>query len=129
MKRAVLFCLLILLVLGSFAAISAQEPAPAPATAQPTEQTSPPPEEKKETTGYTLSPEKYQKAVAYSRARYWLYFIGFAYGLLVLYVVLRARLAPRFRDWAEPTSRVRFVQALVYVPVLTLVLAVLGLPT
>ncbi|MGH9776853.1 MAG: hypothetical protein ACRD5I_00430, partial [Candidatus Acidiferrales bacterium] len=127
MKRAALFCLLTLLVLGSFAAISAQEPASAPPTAQPTEQTSP--EEKKEITGYTLSPEKYQKAVAYSRARYWLYFIGFAYGLLVLYVVLRARLAPRFRDWAEPTSRVRFVQALVYVPVLTLVLAVLGLPT
>ena len=129
MKRAVLFCLLTLLVLGSFAAISAQEPAPAPPTAQPTEQTSPPPEEKKETTGYTLSPEKYQKAVAYARARYWLYFIGFAYGLLVLYVVLRARLAPRFRDWAEAASRVRFVQALVYVPVLTLGLAVLGLPT
>ncbi|MCI0402451.1 MAG: M48 family metallopeptidase [Acidobacteria bacterium] len=128
MKRAAVSCLLGLLVLTSFAGLSAQQPAPAQPTAQPTEQP-PPSSEKKETTGYTLSPEKYEKAVAYARARYWLYFIGFAYGLLLLYVVLRLRLAPKFRDWAEAASRVRFVQALIYVPVLTLVLAVLGLPT
>ncbi len=124
MKRLVLLCLLALFLSGSFATLSAQQPPPSQPTAQPTE-----PTEKKPTTGYTLSPEKYEKAVAYARSRYWLYFIGFAYGLLVLYVILRARLAPRFRDWAEAASRVRFVQALVYVPVLTLVLAVLGLPT
>jgi Zn-dependent protease with chaperone function len=122
-KRALLFCLLTLLLLGSFAALSAQQPPPTQPTAQPE------PTEKKPTTSYTLPPDKYEKAVAYSRARYWLYFIGFAYGLLVLYAVLRLRLAPRFRDWAEAASRVRFVQALVYVPVLALVLAVLGLPT
>ena len=129
MERAVLFCfVLIVFLLALPSGLPAQESTPAPPTAQPAQQT-PPPEEKKETTGYTLSPEKHEKAVAYARSRYWLYFIGFAYGLLVLYVVLRARLAPRFRDWAEAASRIRFVQALVYVPALTLVLAVLSLPT
>jgi len=128
-ERAVLFCfVLIVFLLALSPGLPAQESTPAPPTAQPAQQT-PPPEEKKETTGYTLSPEKHEKAVAYARSRYWLYFIGFAYGLLVLYVVLRARLAPRFRDWAESASRARFVQALVYVPALTLVLAVLSLPT
>jgi len=128
-ERAVPFCfVLIVFLLALSPGLPAQESTPAPPTAQPAQQT-PPPEERKETTGYTLSPEKHEKAVAYARSRYWLYFIGFAYGLLVLYVVLRARLAPRFRDWAESASRARFVQALVYVPALTLVLAVLSLPT
>ncbi|MBI2955994.1 MAG: M48 family metallopeptidase [Acidobacteria bacterium] len=108
-------------VLASPAAAQAEEAPPAAEA--------PPVVEKKEIKTYTLPPERYEKAVAYSRARYRLYFVGFAYGLLVLLVVLGGRVAPRFRDWAEGSSRRRFVQAVVYVPLLLLTLAVLGLPT
>ena len=91
------------------------EPEPAPET--------------REAKGYTLSPEKYEQAVAYARARYRLYFVGFVYGVLVLVFVLWWRMAPKFRDWAERASRRRFVQALIYVPLLLLTLGILGLPT
>jgi len=69
------------------------------------------------------------RAVAYARARYMLYFIRFAYGLLVLLLVLRWRIAPRFRNWAECTSSRRLVQGMVYAPLLLLTVATLRLPT
>ena len=37
--------------------------------------------EKQEVKSYTLSPEKYEKAVAYSRTQYRLHFLGVAYSL------------------------------------------------
>ena len=82
----------------------------------------------KEVKGYTLPPEKYAKAVAFSRAGYRLYFIGFFYNVILLLLVLRWRLGPRFRDWAERASRFRFVQAVIFAPLLFLSLAVAGLP-
>ncbi|HXZ26555.1 MAG TPA: M48 family metallopeptidase [Terriglobales bacterium] len=78
--------------------------------------------------GYTLPPEKYEQAVAYARARYILYFLSFAWGLLVLLLVLRWRLAARFRDWAERAVRFRFLQAWIFVPLFLLTLGVLELP-
>ena len=77
---------------------------------------------------YTLPPEKYEKAVAFSRARYRLYFIDTAYGILLLILLLTWRIAPRYRDWTERISRHRFVQAWVFVPLFLLTLAVLSLP-
>ena len=85
--------------------------------------------EKKEVTTYSLPPEKYEQAVAYSRAKYRLYFIDFVYGLIVFLAVLGWRVAPKFRDWAERASLRRFVQVLVYSPLLLVALGVLGLPT
>jgi Zn-dependent protease with chaperone function len=85
--------------------------------------------EKKEIKGYTLPPEKYRQAVAYARAWYKLYFLRVAYGLLVLLLVLRGRIAPRFRDWAERSFSRRLGQAIVYAPLLLLTLHVLALPT
>lgn len=85
--------------------------------------------ESKEATGFTLSPEKYEQAVAYARERYRLYFIGFVYGAAVLLFVLWRRLTVKFRDWAERASARRFVQVLIYAPLLFLTLGVLGLPT
>ena len=84
--------------------------------------------EKKEVTSYTLPPETYEKAVAYSRKQYLLHFIGTAYSLLWLVGILSLRIAPRFRDWAERVSRLRFVQALIFVPLLLVTLAVVELP-
>jgi STE24 endopeptidase len=77
---------------------------------------------------YTLPPELYAKAVKYSRAQYILYFAGFAWGVIVLLLVLAWRLAPRYRDWAEHATRFRFLQAVIFTPILLLTIAVLELP-
>ena len=81
-----------------------------------------------EVKNYTLPPDKYEKAVAYSRTQYALHFIGVAYSLLVLLVILSLRIAPIFRDWAERVSHRRFVQAVVFVPLLLLTCDALALP-
>jgi len=78
---------------------------------------------------YTLSPEKREKAIAYSRARYTLHFVSFFWSVLVLVVIIALRLAPRFRDRAESASRRRFWQAAVFVPLLFATQFVLELPT
>ncbi len=89
----------------------------------------PPAPPQQEVKAYTLPPDRYEKAVAYSRARYWLHFISFVYGVIVLLLVLHWRLAPQYRDWAGRVSRRRFLQVVIYAPLLLLTLGVLGLPT
>jgi Zn-dependent protease with chaperone function len=84
--------------------------------------------ETREVSSYTLPPEKYRQAVAYSRAKYRLHFIGFAWGFVVLLGLLALRVAPRFRDFAERMSRRRFVQAFVFGSLLLVTLQLLGLP-
>ncbi|HKO05779.1 MAG TPA: M48 family metallopeptidase [Candidatus Acidoferrales bacterium] len=79
--------------------------------------------------GYTLTPEKYQRAVDYSKRKYIHYFVSAFYGLVVLLLVLVLRLGPKYRDWAEKISSRRFVQGLIYSPLLLLTVAALGLPT
>lgn len=81
-----------------------------------------------QTRAYTLSPEKYRKAVAYSRAKYRLHFISFVYGALLLLALILLRVAPEVRNWAEAASRRRFVQAAIFVPLLSLAQSVLDLP-
>lgn len=85
-------------------------------------------EKKDEVKTYTLTPEQYEKAVSYSRAEYRLHFAGVAYLLFLLFALLALGIAPRFRNWAEAVSRRRFVQAMIFVPLLTLALDVLSLP-
>jgi STE24 endopeptidase len=77
---------------------------------------------------YKLSPEKYARAAAYSRAGYWLYFIANAYGLLAFMLFLRWRIAPRLRNWAEGISSRWSVQLLVFAPVLLFLVGLLILP-
>ena len=81
-----------------------------------------------EVTHYTLPPGKYEKAVKYARARYTLFFAGSAYGFLLLVLIVIFRWSARFRDVAERASSSRFVQALIFIPLLVLTLAVLQLP-
>jgi len=77
---------------------------------------------------YTLSPERSEKAVAYSRARYRLHFIASAWEVLLLVALIAAGVAPRFRKLAERVSRNRFVQALVFAPLFLTVWRILALP-
>jgi STE24 endopeptidase len=84
---------------------------------------------KKDVKNYELSPEKYQKAIAYSRAQYWAYFIGTAYFVLILLLLLRRRTAANLRNYAARASSRRLVQLLSFAPLFVLLLGVLGLPT
>lgn len=77
---------------------------------------------------YTLSPEQMHKAEALYRIRTVLYLTGTVYGMLVLAVLLRAKVADAYQRWAESTSRLRVVQAFVFTPLLLLTLALLELP-
>ena len=79
-------------------------------------------------TEYQLPPDKMQQAEALYRTRVALFVVGTLYGLAVLVAVLAFRLGPRFRDIAERASRRRFVQAIVFVPLLILSIDVLSLP-
>src|ERR1700727_1682192 len=105
--------------------IMAQTPAapaasPATATAQ-TPTTTP-------TTEYTLPPDKLAKAKALYDLRGKLRIIDTAYSLIVLLAILSLGVAAKYRDWAEKVSGNRFVQALIFIPLLLLTLTVLGLP-
>jgi STE24 endopeptidase len=79
-------------------------------------------------TAYTLPPELYRKAHNRGRIGFATRIIGFFYGLLVLWFILRRKLAAKYRDWAEKASRNRFVQAFVFTPLLVLTIGVLELP-
>lgn len=80
-------------------------------------------------TEYAPPPDQLAKAIAYSRAHYIHFFVDALYAFLLLLLVLRLRIGPRYRDLAERVSRRRFVQALLYAPLLFLTLGILGLPT
>jgi Zn-dependent protease with chaperone function len=120
-KRFLLAAFLALFLAGA-PALSAPSPAPqaAPAPAQP--------ENAPKTEQYTLSHDRYEKAVAFSRSQYTLYFVSFFYGLLILLLVLRLGVAAQFRNLAERFSDRRLLQATLFVPLLFLTLDVLDLP-
>src|SRR5215469_18610266 len=61
-----------------------------------------------------LSPEEYARAIAYSNGAYWIYFTTTAYTFLVLWGVIRWRVAPQLRDWVERNPRPRWLQFLHY---------------
>jgi len=79
-------------------------------------------------TAYTLPPDLYKKAKALSRTRFRFDIISFFYGLLILWIILHWKLAPKFRDTAEKASSNRFIQALIFTPLLILTIAILQLP-
>jgi STE24 endopeptidase len=77
---------------------------------------------------YTLSHERYEKAVTYSRASYTMYFVSVGLNVLALLVFLRLGIAAKFRNWAESVSDKRWVQGLIFVPLLVLTVDVVALP-
>ncbi|MCI0414842.1 M48 family metallopeptidase [bacterium] len=77
---------------------------------------------------YKLSPERYEQAIEYARIRYIRYFVSAGYGLIFVWLFLRYRVGPRFRNWAESVSRFRFVQVAIFTPLLIGALTLLTLP-
>lgn len=77
---------------------------------------------------YKLSQDRYEKAVAFSRAGYTFYFVSYFLGAVVLLLILRSGVAARFRDVAENCTERRWVQGFVFVPLLVATIDLLGLP-
>jgi Zn-dependent protease with chaperone function len=78
---------------------------------------------------YTLPPDRDKKARAISKVRLRMVILNLVYGLAVLLVVLWWKIAAKYRDVAEKVSSRRFLQVLVFSPVLVLTMDVLSLPT
>jgi len=83
---------------------------------------------KEKTEQFRLSKDTYEKAVAYSRAWYALYFVSVGWSFAVLLALLKLGVVARLRDFAERRAGNRVLQAVVFVPCLVLLLAVLRLP-
>ena len=83
---------------------------------------------KNDTERYTLSHERYEKAVAYSRAGYTLYFVSVFLDIGLLLLALQTGFAARLRDHAARRSDNRFLQGLIFIPLLLVTLDVLELP-
>ncbi len=79
-------------------------------------------------TEYRLPPDLLQKSKALYTTKLTLFVLGTVYGIALLVAVLWLRMGARFRDLAERATSYRFLQALIFVPLLVLTLAVLGLP-
>lgn len=77
---------------------------------------------------YSLPPEKLKLAIEYAHAGYGLHFGSEILAILILLAIIITGLGAKFRDWAEAVSKRRFVQALIFVPLLLLVNDVLYLP-
>jgi len=77
---------------------------------------------------YTLSHDRYEKAVAYSRAGYTLYFLSVFIGFAVLVLALGFGVVARIRDFAQRTTEHPVLQGLLFVPLVGFLLAVADLP-
>lgn len=78
---------------------------------------------------FKLSPERYEKALALSRAEYRLYFVSVAWGIAALLLVLQLGVVATLRDFAEARGgKSRWLQAVIFVPTLLGILALLHLP-
>lgn len=86
-------------------------------------------EAQRKVTAYTLPPGLYKRAKTLSRIRFLFNLVSFFYGLFVLWLVLRCKLAAKYRDWAEKVSSNRFLQAFVFTPPLILTIVLLESPT
>lgn len=80
------------------------------------------------TTAYTLPPDKLAKSKALYDLSIRLRIFESIYSFLILLVLLFFRVTTKYRDWAEAVSRWRFVQALVFVPLLMFTISLLLLP-
>jgi STE24 endopeptidase len=131
--RLGLLLLAISLLVAGWCGAKAQPAAPPLPTEQPAApqqggtstkgQPGPPP-----TSRYSLTPEKREKAIAYSRTQYVLYFVGVLVSIVIYLLLWRARVAVVFRDWARQASRRHFVQCLVVVPLFLAVVSALNFP-
>jgi STE24 endopeptidase len=129
MKSSVRILLLALFLLATASAIFAQEASPAP-TAAPAPSIAPGTDPATATRAWldTVPADKRAKSDAYFEGTYWLILWNFLVGAAISIFLLATRISARLRDFAERTTRFRFLQVILYaIPVLLLVY-ILGFP-
>lgn len=120
------------------AAPVAAAPAAAPAVAAQAPAATPPPQSvdaahfdpNAATAAYLaqLSPEARARSDAYFEGGYWLLLWDFVTGIFVAWLFLGTRLSTGIRDWAERTTRLRWLQTALYSAVYILISSVVLLP-
>jgi len=112
-------------VITLFLTFGLAQSAPLP---QPTHAQSPTQSPEPKITEYHLPPDKLAKAEALYKTRTVLYLFGLVFGILVLLALLKLRVAPALRNLAERAGTNTFLQTLVFVPLLTLLIAFISVP-
>lgn len=82
----------------------------------------------KRITEYTLPPELLKKAKRLGSIRFAFRLFSFFFSLFALWLILRLNWSAKFRDLAERTTRFRFLQALIFTPLLAITFSLLQLP-
>jgi len=77
---------------------------------------------------YSLPPDKLQRAVEYAHSAYTLHFASELWAILILAAIVAFGLSAKFRNWAEAASPRRFIQAMVFIPLLLVTNDLLYLP-
>jgi STE24 endopeptidase len=80
-------------------------------------------------THYTLPPDREAKARALAKVRLQMWLVELLYGLALLLLILHWGIAANYRAWAEKLSAKKFLQVLLFAPLIALTLDVLSLPT
>ena len=136
MKHTPPLRLLLSLFLGAVVCAVAAPPSPAKfistahrmlVSTAPAAQVSAQPAAKK-VTAYTLPPDLYKKAHYFSQIAFWFQLLTILYSLLVLWLLLKWRLAPKYRDWVEKTASTCFLQAAIFAPLFILTFDIFMLP-
>jgi STE24 endopeptidase len=79
-------------------------------------------------THYTLNPQRDAKARALAAVRMRAWVLATVYGFVVLLVLLWGKVGPKFRDLAERTAERRWVQGLIFAPLIAVTIDLLMLP-
>jgi STE24 endopeptidase len=80
-------------------------------------------------TAYTLPPDLYDKSKKLEKLKLIFFVLEPVYGLIVLWLFLRWKLGPKYRNWAQGGGSRRLVlQVLIFAPLVVLTLDVLSLP-
>ena len=82
----------------------------------------------KKVTAYTLPPDLYTKAHNFSQIAFWFQLLTIFYSLIVLWLILKRKLALKYRDWAEKAATARFLQAAIFAPLFILTFDIFMLP-
>jgi len=82
----------------------------------------------KNVTAYALPPELYRKAHNFGQIAFLFQLATIFYSLIALWLILKGRLAPKYRDWAEKTACAHFLRAAIFAPLFILTFDVLLLP-
>jgi STE24 endopeptidase len=82
----------------------------------------------KKITAYTLPPALYKKTEHLDKLRFAFFILAPIYSLIILWLFLRWKLGPKYRNWAEGASSKLLLQVLVFAPLVVLTLDIFEVP-